>query len=447
MKKIHVFGFLLGSFLFAGISLSAQPGRYGSGPDSVECSQRLSFYRSYVLSGDIASAVPSWRIALQICPRTANQYLFSDGQRIIKEVLMRQPGITAQQQAGLIDSLMLMYNIRIEHYPANRVSAQQNKIGEMGIYMPEAREERLVELEKLLALTGENTLSDMLSLYMVLVGNLYAEGKRSAGDMMDAYSKLMAIIEQQEKSQPNNEDVKKNKQMIEDILIGSGVATCDNLIALFTPRFEENPNDLDLVSKIVSLLSNSDCTTSDLFMQSLTVLNRLSPSYKTAFYLYRLNLGKGEYAEAAKTLREAIDSPDAGAEERAGYLIEEGMLYFRNLNNLNRAMSAARAAVEASPTVRGKAYMLMASIWASLANKCGEDDIERRAPFWIAVDYLTRAKAADPSCAEEADKMIGQYRQYFPLQEEAFMYDLMDGAEYTVTCSGFSERTTVRTRK
>jgi tetratricopeptide (TPR) repeat protein len=338
-----------------------------------------------------------------------------------------------------------MYDIRIEHYPAFRVSALQNKIREMSNYIPDAKEARLAEVEKLLNLTGDNTIPEMLVLYMGLVGTLYTEGQRTAEDMMDNYTNLMAILEKQEKSQPNDEKVQEAKQTIEDMLIGSGVATCDNLLALFTPRFEANPDDLDLVSKVVSLLSGSDCMTSDLFLKSVTALNKLSPSYKTAFYLYRLHAAKGENNDAARYLREAINSPDISDGEKGEYLYHEALLYFRSLNNTSRAMASAVAAIDASPFVRGKSYMLIASIWGG--QRCGETDIEQRAPFWVAVDFLNRAKAADPSCAAEADKMIAQYRQYFPLQEETFMYDLAEGSEYTVVCGGMSAKTTVRTRR
>ncbi|MDP3453480.1 MAG: tetratricopeptide repeat protein, partial [Bacteroidales bacterium] len=70
-----------------------------------------------------------------------------------------------------------------------------------------------------------------------------------------------------------------------------------------------------------------------------------------------------------------------------------------------------------------------------------------RAKYWVAVDYLIRARNADSSIAEEANRYISSYSQYFPAQEDAFMYDIIDGASYTVSCSGLRETTTVRTRK
>ena len=87
----------------------------------------------------------------------------------------------------------------------------------------------------------------------------------------------------------------------------------------------------------------------------------------------------------------------------------------------------------------------MANIWGT-AN-CGGDEIEKRAPYWVAVDYLQKARSADPSLAEEAGKQIAQYAKYYPQTAEAFMYDLTDGKSYTVSCNGMTATTTVRTQK
>ena len=76
----------------------------------------------------------------------------------------------------------------------------------------------------------------------------------------------------------------------------------------------------------------------------------------------------------------------------------------------------------------------------------GGDEIAARSPFWVAVDYMVKAKNADPTLEEEANKMIVQYRQYFPEKSEAFMYNLTDGQSYRVSCGGMSATTTVRTQ-
>ena len=60
---------------------------------------------------------------------------------------------------------------------------------------------------------------------------------------------------------------------------------------------------------------------------------------------------------------------------------------------------------------------------------------------------MLKAKNADPSMAEEVDKQIATYRQYYPLQSDAFMYDIVDGDRFQINCNGMSESTTVRTQK
>ena len=89
--------------------------------------------------------------------------------------------------------------------------------------------------------------------------------------------------------------------------------------------------------------------------------------------------------------------------------------------------------------------MLMGSIWGSTV--CSGNEIERRAPYWVAVDYMVKAKNADETLAEDANNYIRQYSAYFPQTAEAFMYDVIDGQSYTVSCGGMRATTTVRTQK
>ena len=93
----------------------------------------------------------------------------------------------------------------------------------------------------------------------------------------------------------------------------------------------------------------------------------------------------------------------------------------------------------------GKANMIIGTIWGSIV--CPGNDIEQRAKYWVATDYMNKAKAADPSLAEDCNNYIAQYRVFYPQTAEAFMYDVTDGQSYTVSCAGMRATTTVRTQK
>ena len=107
-----------------------------------------------------------------------------------------------------------------------------------------------------------------------------------------------------------------------------------------------------------------------------------------------------------------------------------------------KAFEAAQKVVELNPEMAGKAYMLIGTIWGSTV--CGGNEIERRSPYWVAVDYMTKAKNADPSLEEDANNYIRQYSAYYPEASEAFMYGVEKGQSYTVSCGGMRAVTTVR---
>jgi len=444
MKTMRVSLFMLGVLLLGSPSIMAQSKRFSSEADSIKCTHNLSFYRDYVRSGDFASAVGPWRIVMEVCPRGISQWPLADGENIVKRHLMVQPGMTHVRQAGLVDTLLLIYDIRLTHYPQNTNTVLLKRIFDVRQYRPEKEEFILSDIEQYLNLIGSDADMEVAMIYMDIMSKLYEKEVRTAEDMMNAYTWIIDLIEKQEAKSGGSEQTANAKAFTENVLITSGVASCENLVTLFTPRFQADPGNLDLVKKIVSLLTTSECDNSELFVRSVTALNKLDPSYKTAYYLYRLHASKGEYDLAIKYLQENIDSPDISSTEKGANMIDLGGLYLRT-NNSSRALSLAENGMRLNPAVKGRAYLLMANVWA--AQKCGGSDIEVRAPFWVASDYAAKAKAADPACAKEADRLIAHYRQYFPLTEEAFMHDIMDGSTYTVVCGNMRETTTVRTRK
>ena len=67
---------------------------------------------------------------------------------------------------------------------------------------------------------------------------------------------------------------------------------------------------------------------------------------------------------------------------------------------------------------------------------------DRLRPLSVETIY----KAADPELAAEANKRINEYKKYYPLTADAFMFGVNDGETYQVSCGGFKANTTVRTQ-
>ena len=243
---------------------------------------------------------------------------------------------------------------------------------------------------------------------------------------------------------PANETNDKIRTDIENLLATSNVASCDNLIALFQPRFDENPDDIALVTNIVKLMGSTEgCTDNDLFFNAANKMHELDPSSSSAYFVYKLYAGKGDLDNAVKYMEEAIAAEDTDAAQDAEYYFELATFCYKNNSNA-KAFECAMKAAELDSAIAGKSYMLIGSIWGSQV--CPGNEIEKRAPYWVAVDYLVKAKNADPTLAEEANKLIAQYSQYYPQTAEAFMYNYNKGDSYTVSCGGMRAVTTVRTQ-
>ena len=301
-------------------------------------------------------------------------------------------------------------------------------------------------LNGVIAANGENTRTSLYIHNMNAAIELYKAGVVSAEDVINTYQRNIDLLDKAPAKTPAvAEQNQKVKTDLESLFITSKVAECNDLITLFTPRYEASSDDLALVSNIVKMLSiTEDCQDNDLFLNAVTSMYKLDPSYNSAYYLYRLNASRGNIDAALKYIDEAVAYDTSDASTDAGYSFEAAAFCFKN-GRLAKAYNYASSALSLDEAVAGKAYFLMGQIWGATA--CGGDEIEKRAHYWVAVDYLQKAKNADPSLAEEANRVIGSYSIYFPETAEAFMYNVTDGQSYRVVCNGMSATTTVRTRK
>ncbi len=439
MKKVRI---LLISTILSLVAVSgyAQGALAGA---SDECKMSLSFYNDWMKQNNYAEAAPLWREAFRLCPPGVRQGLYQDGQRLFRYFIEKNKD-NPELKNALLDSLLMMYDLRIQYFPSHAASAAEFKVQDMTIYMSDKEKELYEAASRAIEIAGDKSEPWLLVLSMQKMCEMYSKEMVSAEQVLDTYTRLTEIIDNQiTAKRPKAEPAKKD---IDNLFATSGIASCSNIVELFTPRFKANPTDKALVSTIVSLLSQAECFTEDLFLETVEALYNMEPTnYVYIRNLYRLYDTKGDNVNAIKMLQAAIDSPESNDEEDANMLVTLSNYYFTKMENLGKAAETAKLAIQKSPTVAGRANLILGLVWGSL--RCTGNDIEIRAKYWVAVDYLIRARNADPSISEEANRHISTYSQYFPAQEDAFMYDIIDGASYTVSCGGMRETTTVRTRK
>ena len=432
------------TMMLSGAKLFAQDmSKYG--PNADECVKYLSYYTEYYKQKNYDDAVPNWRQAYKICPPTCSQNLLIHGSDLISRLIAKNAKNTIMVE-GLIDTLMTLQDQRAEFYPKYAATALNNKANYATKFIKNDNKRVYDIYEGVIESLGDKTKASVLFNDFKTAVELYGEGGIGTEQVLDIYQRnlemLNAITPSSDVEKKQIGDFRTN---IENLFISSKVASCEDLLALFGPRYEANPNDLALATNIVKMLSLAeDCNDNELFLNAVTTMYTLDPSADAAYYLYKLHAARGNVANAVNYLQEAIEKDESDVKQDAAYLYELAVYSFKNGRSAS-AFEAASKVPSMDESLAGKAYLLIGTIWGSTS--CGGDEIARRAPYWVACDYMNKAKAADPSLTEEANRYIGQYSRYFPQAAEAFMYDVTNGQSYTVACGGMRATTTVRTTK
>lgn len=443
MKKVFLAAFSLMTVL-SGANLFAQDmSKYGENAE--ECVKYLSYYTEYYKQKNYNDATPNWRQAYKLCPPTCSQNLLIQGSDLVSRLIAKNAKNPVVVE-GLLDTLLTLQDQRAKYFPKYAATALNNKATYAAKYI-KSDPKRVYDIyESVIAALGDKTKASVVFNDFKSAVDLYGLGELGTEDVLNLYQRNLGMLDAiNPSSELEKNQIGDFRTNIENLFISSKVATCDDLLKLFGPRYEANPNDLQLATNIVKMLSLAeDCNDNDLFLNAVTTMHTIEPSADAAYYLYKLQSARGNVATAIKYLEEAIDREDSDTKADAGYLYELAVYSFKNGRSA-AAYEAASKVPAMDETLAGKAYLLIGTIWGSTS--CGGDEIARRAPYWVACDYLNKAKAADPSLAEDANRYIGQYSRYFPPAADAFMYNITNGESYTVVCGGMRATTTVRTVK
>ncbi len=445
MKKLILITLL--SVIFGQFSTWSQPASIPDnpkyGPDSasrMNCANNLSTMSEFMKIDLLDHAFPSWQIVFNDCPASSkNIYLY--GVQIYRRriTLLQDPA----QQAAALDTLMLIYDRRIEHFGQEALV-----LGRKGLDLlryDNTQVQRAYDyLKKATELGKEKTEEAVLVALMQTSNVLFKTNEMDSRTLIDNYLVSTEILNTLIKANDNRDRAETALKNIEAIFANSGAADCATLVQIFTPKFEQTPEDPDFLKNLTILLADQDCDDTDLFANASENLYKIEPSSQAAYNLAKLFFKKEDFDKSVDYYEEAIGG-DADSEKKAQYHYELGLILFSKYNDFVNARSHARKAIDFKPHW-GDPYILIGNLYATSSKICGENDFEMTTVFWAAVDKFQQAKNADAEASTEADELITKYSAYFPNVEDAFFYGFENGQAYTVGC-WINEKTTVRTRQ
>lgn len=438
--KTRFISSLLTLALIAGLSFKsdvAAQGKFGATPeDSVKCIMNLSLYTEFYKqwknskykNESIKDAIVPWRKVFKTCPG-ARQSTYIDGVKMYTHFIKNESD--PDRKNALIDTLMIIFDTRIENF-----GKEGYVLGRKGVSLYSMRlsdyEEAYNILKKSIDLDENKSYPDVLVFFMRATKKMIDEGKAPEDIIFDNYDQSSKIIEANIEKYKNDAKKLANWENVRGNidLIFEPFATCEAIIKIYTPKFEENPDDIKMLKKLTKLLDRKKCTDDPLYFDATVKLYDLEPSPESAYLIGKMLMKNEKFGEAIDYLKEGekLDDSDARADSYL-YIAE----CYRSLKNYSSARTYALKCAAERPE-DGHPYLIIGDMYAASSKTCGDNEIAKKAVYWVAVDMYYKAKSVDPEIADIANERIRSYSVYFPPKEDIFFHNLNEGDEYEVEC-------------
>ncbi|MFB6342661.1 tetratricopeptide repeat protein [Saccharicrinis sp. FJH62] len=411
--------------------------KYGHGEDSVRCLSNLSLFHEYAKQKNYKDAVEPWTICYNECP-AASIYIYTDGENIIEWQIKKAQ--SSEDKDQYITSLMQLYDQRIKYYgnyskypeayiQGKKALSYYEYYGNTTEGLKQSMdnfESAITGLKKNFTSSTASTLLSCLSKYIGLNFVLYDRGEITGEKLIANYQEIQSDLDNiQKATKKYDSTVNQLRDYAEEKFAESGVADCKTLESMYASRVEEEKSNKEELEKILNTFDKSDCTESETYFKAAEYVFDIEPSAIGAVALARMyiNPSHEDIDKAMEYLKQAV-SLETDNDKKADYLYLMANIEFTKKKDYPIARSYALKAIAARPNW-GDPYILIGQMYAASAQaqQLGSKDIENRAGYWAAVDKFKKAKQIDPSSADEANKYIKIYSQYFPGTEEIFMQE------------------------
>ena len=421
---------------------------------NAECMTNLSIFSEHAKVKNYEAAYEPWKMVYETCPGL-NRATFLYGERILKDKIKKSSGA---EQEGYINDLLALHDASIVHFP-NKTMMADVIIDKVLM----KREHKMISNEDIYNNLRQGFTEDKahfknpkaLYLYFSSLVDLHKDGKKELQEVFDVYDEVIEKIEVENSKLTNiitellpKEDAstltKKEKSRLRvsrknsesyGKIIGSidaklgALADCENLIPLYEKSFEAKKADVKWVKGAVSRMFNKECTDDPLFAKLVGVQAELDPSADTYVYLGNLKYKAGDTKGAIADFDKALVL-ETDAKKKSNIAYKVATIYRRG--SKGTARKYAQKALDASPS-NGKAYLLIASLYASSANQCGKTTFEKRAMYWKAAEVARKAGRVNPSLKSRANKSAASYNAKAPTKEMIFT-EGMAGKTVTFSC-------------
>lgn len=417
---------------------------------SQECTIKYNLFKGEVQTKKYDAAYPKLLSLMNDCPKlSVNIYKYGD--KLAKAKL--KAGGDKQEFTALIKKI---YEQRLQYFKKDEAKVHSDYATFLAKNKLASDAEIFGLLEKAYSVSPKDM--SVKNIYKYFGGvteknkdsnpqkvfDTYDDVLESIGEKLEDYrKKLKPLLEAQTKGEglSKKDERRLNAYTKNSSLLGrveSGLdkiiidlSTCDRLVPLYTRDFEANKTNAKWLSRAVSRMFSKNCTDEPLYEKLVEAWVAADPSPKTTVYYAGILYKKGKETEAMEYYKKAVDQePDANEKAKNLYKIAQ---LFAKKGQKSQARTYARRALQNNPNF-GKAYLLIANLYATSANQCGSTEFEKRMVYTAALIQARRAAAVDPSIGSKAAKYIKNYVSQEPSRKLLFNQTIKPGTPHTIKC-------------
>ena len=451
MKNKYNLGLLAILLFISNWAVNAQVEGEDQGPSIKEQAKlKYNLFSGLVKNKNYDEAYDDWMWCFEKSPKlSVNIYKYG-----IKIAIHKYKNATEENKVEAQALVEKVFNQRMEHYPAKLAKVYSD----YATFMHKAGAEEPVVfalLEKGYKLNPVKLSVNNIKMYFTgvkernkdtnvqLVFDTYDDVVETVSDKIGEYHvRLEKITKREEVSENLSKKEKREKKIctvnlkalgqVEGILdkIILELSTCERLVPMYEKDFEENKMDAVWLKRAVQRVEKKECTDSDLYEKLVKAYVSASPSTRSSVSYANLLLKKGKNQEAMTYFEKAISQED-NLIQKAKYQYTVAQLLTRK--SVSNSRKYAKMAIKSNPAM-GKAYLLIASLYANSANSCGSSIFEKKMVFTVSLKYAKKAAQVDPGSSRAAKKAINFYSKNIPNKKLKFIEGKKTGEAYTVGC-------------
>lgn len=219
-------------------------------------------------------------------------------------------------------------------------------------------------------------------------------------DYLDSKEACEKMLQLAKEAKAEGDEEKANKLVakydaplaqIEKTFSESGAADREQIIAIYTKKFDSYKDDIDKLNSALNLMAQNDCDDADIYYQYAEAAYAVEPTFTSAIGLAQKAQKDGDMTKMLDYYNKALELAKSDANRGAICLNIANAL--TKSKQYTGALTYAEKAIAYNKELDGKAYLKEANIYAMLGQ------------YPNAIEYCTKAAEADITVSGAADRL------------------------------------------